>query len=56
MKLYSLFENLILEATNRAEIEDAMNKRRIVSLRYDDAEDPGGKDKDGSKFIVTALL
>lgn len=36
MRLYSLLENVILEATGRAEIEDAMNKRRIVSLRYDD--------------------
>lgn len=48
MRLYSLLENVILEATGRAEIEDAMNKRRIVSLRYDDDEDPGGK---GERFI-----
>ena len=43
MKLYSLLENVILEATSRSEIESAMNGRRIVSLRYDDEEDPGGK-------------
>ena len=48
MRLYSLLENVILEATGGAEIEDAMNKRRIVSLRYDDDEDPGGK---GERFI-----
>jgi predicted DNA-binding transcriptional regulator YafY len=43
MKLYSLLENVILEAVNRPEIERAMDGRRLVSLRYDDDEDPGGK-------------
>lgn len=43
MKLYSLFKDLILEVANKNEIEEAMNKRRIVTLRYDDEEDPGGK-------------
>jgi hypothetical protein len=43
MKLYSLFKSLILEVANKNEIEEAMNKRRIVTLRYDDEEDPGGK-------------
>ena len=43
MKLYSLLENIILEAANKPEIERAMDGRRIVSLRYDDEEDPGGK-------------
>ena len=48
MKLYSLLEGVILEQANRSEIEDAMEKRRIVSLRYDDKEDPGGK---GQRWI-----
>jgi hypothetical protein len=43
MKLYSLLKNIILEEASRSEIEDAMDKRRIISLRYDDEEDPGGK-------------
>jgi len=43
MKLYSLLKNVILEEVNRPETEDAMNKRRIVALSYDDDEDPGGK-------------
>lgn len=43
MKLYSLLENIILEVANKPEIERAMDGRRIVSLRYDDEEDPGGK-------------
>lgn len=43
MKLYNLLEHIILEQVNRSEIENAMEKRRIVSLRYDDTEDPGGK-------------
>lgn len=43
MKLYSLLEGIILEAANKSEIENAMNRRRLVSLRYDDEEDPGGK-------------
>ncbi len=43
MNLYSQLKNLILEATSRSDIENAMDNRRIVSLRYDDGEDPGGK-------------
>jgi len=43
MRLYSLLENIILEAANKSEIESAMDRRRLVSLRYDDEEDPGGK-------------
>lgn len=43
MKLYSFLKSLILEVANKSEVESAMDKRRLVSLRYDDTEDPGGK-------------
>lgn len=48
MKLYNLAESLILEVANKSDIMDAMRKRRIVELNYDDEEDPGGK---GKRFI-----
>jgi len=48
MKLYNLVESLILEVANKSDIMDAMRKRRIVELNYDDEEDPGGK---GKRFI-----
>lgn len=43
MKLYYLLENIILEVASKSDVEFAMNNRRLVSLRYDDNEDPGGK-------------
>lgn len=43
MKLYNLLESVILEVANKPDIERAMDGRRIVTLRYDDEEDPGGK-------------
>jgi hypothetical protein len=43
MKLYNLVESLILEVASRSDIMNAMSKRRIMELNYDDEEDPGGK-------------
>jgi hypothetical protein len=43
MKLYNIVNNLILESVSRPQITDVMDGRRIVGLRYDDEEDPGGK-------------
>lgn len=45
MKLYNLAESLILEVANKSDIMNALRKRRIVELNYDDEEDPGGKGK-----------
>ena len=45
MKLYNLVESLILEVAAKSDVMDAMRKRRIVELNYDDEEDPGGKGK-----------
>ena len=38
MKLYSLLNNLILESTNRSEIEDAIEKHRTCRVYYDGDE------------------
>ena len=43
MKLYNLAESLILEVASKGDIMNALRKRRIVELSYDDEEDPGGK-------------
>jgi hypothetical protein len=43
MKLYNIVNSLILESVSRNQIVDVMDNRRLVSLRYDDEEDPGGK-------------
>ncbi len=43
MKLYNIVNNLILESVSKPQITDVMDSRRLVSLRYDDEEDPGGK-------------
>jgi len=43
MKLYNIVNNLILESVSRPQITDVMDGRRLVGLRYDDEEDPGGK-------------
>lgn len=43
MKLYYLLENIILEAVNKSDIEFAMDNRRMVSLKYNDEQDPEGK-------------
>jgi hypothetical protein len=48
MKLYNLLKNIILENVSKSDIEFAMDRRRLVSLRYDDNEDPGGK---GQRWI-----
>lgn len=48
MKLYNLAESLILEVAAKSDIMDAMRKRRIVELNYDDEEDPGGK---GTRWV-----
>ena len=45
MKLYNLAESLILEVAAKGDIMNAMRKRRIIELNYDDEEDPGGKGK-----------
>lgn len=45
MKLYNLVESLILEVAAKSDVMNAMRKRRIVELNYDDEEDPGGKGK-----------
>ena len=45
MKLYNLAESLILEVAAKSDIMNAMRKRRIIELNYDDEEDPGGKGK-----------
>ena len=43
MKLYNLAESLILEVASKGDIMNALRKRRIIELNYDDEEDPGGK-------------
>ena len=48
MKLYNLAESLILEVAAKSDIMNAMRKRRIVELNYDDEEDPGGK---GTRWV-----
>jgi hypothetical protein len=48
MKLYNIAESLILETISRDAILDVMRGHRLVSLRYDDEEDPGGK---GQRWI-----
>ena len=45
MELYNLAESLILEVAAKGDVMNAMRKRRIVELYYDDDEDPGGKEK-----------
>lgn len=45
MELYNIAESLILEVAAKGDIMNAMRKRRIVELYYDDDEDPGGKEK-----------
>ena len=45
MELYNLAESLILEVAAKSDVMNAMRKRRIVELNYDDEEDPGGKGK-----------
>lgn len=45
MELYNLAESLILEVAAKGNVMNAMRKRRIVELYYDDDEDPGGKEK-----------
>lgn len=45
MKLYNLAESLILEVVAKNDVMKALRDRKIVSLYYDDDEDPGGKEK-----------
>ena len=45
MKLYNLVESLILEVAAKNDVMKALRERKIVSLYYDDDEDPGGKEK-----------
>jgi len=45
MKLYNLAEGLILELVNKNSINKIMDKKRLASVKYDDGEDPGGKNK-----------
>jgi hypothetical protein len=45
MKLYNLAESLILEVAAKNDIMKSLRDRKIVSLYYDDDEDPGGKEK-----------
>ena len=43
MNLYNIAQSLILEVAGRNDILDGMHQRRIMELKYDDNEDPGGK-------------